>query len=73
MHTVKEVRTIDSSTLTLSLPASFLKKQVEITVKAIPTSSRRKSKLAKILEHPVKIKSLKKFSREELHERESIR
>ena len=54
MNTVKEVRTIDSATLILNLPARFLRKQVEITVKEIrPTL---KSKLARILEHPIKLR-----------------
>ena len=71
MNSVKEVRTIDSATLTLSLPARFLSKQVEITVRELrPTP---KTKLARLLEHPIKVKRLKKFSREELNDRESLR
>lgn len=71
MHSVKEVRTIDSATLTLSLPSSFLRKQVEITVRELRPAS--KSRLARLLSHPIKVKGFKKFSREELNDRESLR
>jgi len=71
MNSVKEVRTVDASTLTLSLPASFLRKQVEITVRELRPMP--KSRLARLLEHPIKVKKLKKFSREELNDRESLR
>lgn len=54
MNSVKEVRTIDSATLTLSLPARFLRKQVEITVRELrPTP---KSRIARLLEHPIKLR-----------------
>ena len=71
MNRFTEVRTVDTSPLTLQLPKELLKVPVRITVEPAPTSSRRRVKpcFAEFAERPVRIARFKKFSKDELHER----
>lgn len=75
MNRFSEVMTVESSPLTLRLPKELLHVPVKVTVEqAIPPVPALRGRRPKVcftefIERPVKIARLKRFTKDELHER----
>ena len=70
MQTLHQIRHIDNTSLTLDLPKSFLNRTVEVTV--VPRKShnnKRHLKFKSFLMNPIKVNSIRPWTRDELYAR----
>ena len=70
MQTLHQIKHIDSTSLTLNLPKSFLNRTVEVTV--VPRKShkiKQNLKFKSFLMNPIKVNSIRPWTRDELYAR----
>jgi len=70
MQALHQIKHIDSTSLTLNLPKSFLNRTVEVTV--VPRKSyagKRHLKFKSFIMNPIKVRSIKPWTRDELYAR----
>lgn len=70
MQVLHQIKHIDNTSLTLTLPRSFLNRTVDVTV--VPREShagKRHMKFKSFLTNPIKVKSIKPWTRDELYDR----
>jgi hypothetical protein len=70
MQALHQIKHIDSTSLTLNLPKSFLNRTVEVTV--VPRkgcAGKRHLKFKSFIMNPIKVKAIKPWTRDELYAR----